>query len=135
VFLLDTMVVSERTKTRPDPSVRAWIAALAPETQFVSALTMGEISFGVHRLPSGSQKQRLQTWFDALGPFFAGRILPVDAAAAERWARQRIALGRSVSVVDALIAATAHVRGLTVATRNERDFVDLGVRVVNPWLS
>jgi toxin FitB len=133
VFLLDTMVLSERAKSRPDPRVRAWQGALRPAQQYASVLSLGEIAYGVERLPTGATKKRLQLWSNALRPFFGSRILPVDLRAAERWAHQRVTLGRSVAIVDALIAATAYVHGLTVATRNERDFLDLGVRVVNPW--
>jgi len=134
VYLLDTMVVSERSKSRPDAQVRSWLNALPPDEQFVSALSLAEITYGVARLPPGSARLRLEAWSNALRPFFGARILSVDLPTAERWARQRIATGRTVAVVDSLIAATAHVHGLTVATRNERDFHDLGVRVVNPWL-
>ena len=133
MYLLDTMVVSERSKSRPDPRVRTWLSELPTGQQYVSALSLGEIAFGVERLPPGVNKQRLRMWAAALRPFFANRILAVDLAAAERWASQRVAAARSVAVVDGLIAATAHTRGLIVATRNERDFLDLGVRVVNPW--
>lgn len=135
MFLLDTMVVSERAKSRPDARVLAWTSAVPATQQYVSALSLGEIVFGVERLPLGPNKQRLQAWSAALPHFFASRVLAVDLAAAERWARQRIAVGRTVAVVDALIAATAYAHGLTVATRNERDFLDLGVRVINPWLT
>lgn len=135
MFLLDTMVVSERAKSRPDARVRAWTDALPATQQYVSALSLGEIFFGVERLPHSASKQRLQAWSAALPHFFANRVLPVDLAAAERWARQRIVVGRSLAVIDALIAATAYAHGLTVATRNERDFLDLGVRVINPWLT
>jgi len=135
MFLLDTVVLSEGTKARPDTRVLNWRRTLPPAHQFVSALSLGEIAYGVRRLAPNAQKQRLLAWYTAMTQFFSGRILPLDVEAAERWADQRIAAQRSVAVIDSLIAATAYAHGLTVATRNERDFADFGVRVVNPWLA
>jgi predicted nucleic acid-binding protein len=127
------MVVSERTKSRPDARVRAWLSTIDPNTQFISAISIGEIRFGVERLSHSPAKQRLQIWLDDLKSMFAGRVLPVDLAVCERWGHLRARLGRSLSVSDALIGATALVHGLAVATRNEQDFADFGLRVVNPW--
>jgi toxin FitB len=136
VFILDTMVVSERTKPRPNASVRAWLNTLEPASQFVSAISIGEISFGIRRMGSGRDKRRLEAWLSGeLIPLFAGRILSVDVQVAERWGILRHEVGRSLSAADSLIGATALVHGLAVATRNERDFDDLGVRVINPWLA
>jgi predicted nucleic acid-binding protein len=135
MFILDTMVVSEDIKPRPDPRVRAWLRAIAPELQFVSVISLGEIRFGIGRLPPTASKQRLETWYAGLIPFFRGRLLQVDLAVAHRWGQLRGAVGRSLSAADSLIAATALVHDLTVVTRNERHFDDLGVRVLNPWLT
>lgn len=133
MFILDTMVLSERTKSRPDPQVRAWLSTLDPTTQFVSAISIGELRFGVERLTHGPAKQRLQTWLSDLTTMFVGRILPVDLTVCERWGHLRAKLGRSLAMSDALIGATALTHGLAIATRNERHFADFGVRVVNPW--
>jgi len=135
VFILDTMVVSERTKTRADPNVCAWLAALDPQQQFISVIAVGEIRFGIDRLQPSASKRHLEIWFDDLIPFFTGRILPIDLAVGQRWGRLRHDAGRSISALDGLIGATALVHNLTVATRNEKHFADLGVRVVNPWLA
>ncbi|HCK83628.1 MAG TPA: VapC toxin family PIN domain ribonuclease [Hyphomonadaceae bacterium] len=128
------MVVSERTKSRPDAKVCTWLHALDPKTQFISVITIGEIRFGVERLAPSPAKARLQTWLEDLKTIFAGRILPVDLTVCERWGHLRAKVGRSLSVADALIGATAFVHGLAIATRNEHDFKDFGVRVSNPWL-
>jgi len=135
VFILDTMVVSERTKPRPDPKVRAWLDGLDPQQQFISVLSLGEIRFGIDRMAPSANKRRLDIWFDELIPFFAGRILPVDLDVAKRWGRLKHDVGRSVSAADSLIGATALVHKLSVATRNTYDFSDFGVRVINPWLT
>ena len=133
MFILDTMVVSERTKSRPDSNVSAWLNGLDPQQQFISVITVGEIRFGIDRMPAGSHRRRLEIWFDELVPFFTGRILPVDLEVGKRWGRLRHDAGRSISAADGLIGATAHVHNLAVATRNEYDFSDFGLRVVNPW--
>ncbi|MES1197539.1 MAG: type II toxin-antitoxin system VapC family toxin [Pseudomonadota bacterium] len=133
MFLLDTVVVSERTKPRPNPKVSTWLAGLDPQSQFLSVITIGEIRYGVERLPSSANKLRLERWFAELTPFFVGRVLSVDLDVAERWGELRHQVRRTISATDSLIAATADVHNLIVATRNTRDFADLGVRVVNPW--
>ena len=116
------MVVSESSKSRPDVRVRDWLRALAPEQQYVSALSLGEIAYGVERLPQGANKQRLQGWSRALRPFFANRILAADLAVADRWSAQRVVIGRSVSVIDSLIAATrGEYQGTGKTTHEEKN--------------
>lgn len=134
MLLLDTNVVSEPTKPRPQESVLAWMSQQRPADVFLSALTVGEIVRGILRLPNGQRRTRLQTWFDGfVMQNFAGRILPVTTTVAIRWAHIKLGLTRTISDVDQLIGATALAHDLAVVTRNERDFTDLGVRVVNPW--
>lgn len=137
MFLLDTNVVSEPTKPQPHAKVLAWLKAQPAPTLFLSVISLGEIVRGLEQLPSSKRKQKLAEWVNRLpiDAFGRGRLLTVDQTIAYEWGRLEIAAARTVSVPDALLAATARVRGLTVATRNERDFLDLGVRVVNPWLS
>lgn len=128
------MVVCERTKPRPNAHVRAWLNTLEPASQFISAISIGEIRFGVHRMPPGRDRQRLEAWLSGeLIPFFAGRILPVDLPVAERWGVLRHDVRRSLSAADSLIGATALVHGFAVATRNLSDFEDFGLRVIDPW--
>ena len=132
MFILDTMVVSEDIKARPNPRVRSWLRATAPTLQYVSVVTVGEIRFGIGRLPPGASKTRLETWYAGLIPFFQDRLIRVDLPVAQRWGRLRGEIGRSLSAIDSLIGATALVHDLTVVTRNERHFDDLGVRVIKP---
>jgi len=130
------MVVSEQIKSRPSAQVTSWTRGVAPEAQFVSALSLGEILYGIRRLPPGARRDRLIVWHrEMLTPFFASRILPVDVPVADVWAGMRAQSRRTPSAVDSLIAATALTYGLTLVTRNERDFAGLGVRVLNPWAS
>jgi toxin FitB len=136
-FLLDTNVVSEWAKPRPSLSVVRWLDEVDEEAVHLSSLTLGELREGVEGLVPGRRRDQLDRWLALdLPERFAGRVLPVDAAVAERWGALRASTartGRTLAVVDALIAATALEQGFAVVTRNVRDFRDAGVRLVNPW--
>lgn len=131
-FLLDTNVVSEVRKRRADSAVKDWFNQQDPDRLFISVLTVGEIREGVERLRARDpvRAQALALWLDDLGLLYGDRILPVDQMVANEWGRLRAL--RTLPVVDALIAATARVHGLTLVTRNERDFRGLNVPVLNP---
>ena len=136
-YLLDTNVVSELRKIgdgKADARVAAWVDAEDAESFFISAITILELERGVLGIQrrDAAQGARLRAWLDNhVRPEFAGRILPVDDPIATRCAHLHIPDRRNE--VDALIAATALVHGLTVATRNVRDFDGTGIVVVNPW--
>jgi predicted nucleic acid-binding protein len=136
-FLLDTNVPSELTRPQSDPHVEDWLDAVDDERLFFSVVSLGEMLKGLTVLPASRRRQELQHWIDGtLRPWFAGRMLPVTERIAERWgvlAGECQLRGRGLSVADGLIVATALEHGLTVATRNVRDFVDLGVAVFDPW--
>jgi predicted nucleic acid-binding protein len=133
VFLLDTNVLSEATRPRPEPRVLAWMRRAVPDTLFVSALTVGELIKGLHQLErrSAGRALHLRTWLDGLRADYADRVLPIDTAIAEAWGR--LAAVRPRPVVDGLLAATALVHDLTLVTRNARVIADAGVRVLDPW--
>lgn len=136
-LLLDTNVVSELRKIgdgKADANVVAWIEAEDAARFYVSAITMLELERGVLGVQrrDAAQGARLRSWLDNhVRPEFAGRILPVDDVIATRCAHLHIPDRRNE--VDALIAATALVHGMTVVTRNVRDFEGTGVIVVDPW--
>lgn len=136
-YLLDTNVVSELRKIgdgKADARVAAWVDTEDAESFFISAITILELERGVLGIQrrDAAQGARLRAWLDNhVRPEFAGRILPIDDQIAMRCAHLHIPDLRNE--VDALIAATALVHGLTVATRNVRDFEGTGVVVVNPW--
>jgi predicted nucleic acid-binding protein len=136
-FLLDTNVPSELTRPKSDPQVEKWLDDADDGQLFFSVVSLGEIFKGLTILPESKRRQQLQLWLDeTLRPWFDGRILPVTEAIAERWgilAGERQLQGRPLKVADGLIAATAIEHGLTVVTRNVRDFADLGISVYNPW--
>lgn len=133
-YLLDTNVLSETRKRVPAPGVVEWIAAAPADQLCLSVLTLGEIGRGVARIRARgdqSQASALDRWLRELEAAFAGRIMPVTLEVAREWGSQRLA--QPVPVIDALIGATARVHGLTVVTRNARDFERTGVKVLNPF--
>lgn len=134
--LLDTNVVSELRKSvrRADSRVRAWVAGRVPSDLYLSAITVLEVEVGIGRVARRDALlgERLQGWLDdELLDAFAGRILPVDVPVARRAARLHVPDPRPER--DALIAATATVHGLTIVTRNVKDFAALDVPILNPW--
>ncbi len=132
-YLVDANVLSEPTKPTPDPRVVAWLRAHEPDIA-VDPLILGELRFGILILPRGRKRTSLERWFDA----GVGRLqcLPWDAETGLKWAELLAhlrAAGKAMPIKDSLIAATAVVHSLAVATRNRADFVNAGVRIVNPF--
>lgn len=138
-FLLDTNVISEITRTRPDEGVLNFLHESDEDRTYLSAVTWAELQRGVALLPAGARRQRLSDWLEHdLRDRFGPRILSIDVDIAERWGVLMAASkenGRNVSVMDGFIAATALVHDLCIVTRNEKDFSELGVRLINPWAS
>jgi len=136
-FLLDTNVVSELVARRPDAIVTGWVQTLDPETVFLSVVTIGELNRGIQKLPESRRKKVLANWLTGdLLVRFGERVLPLDVPVMMTWgalvARME-AGGRQIPAIDALLAATAVQHGLTLATRNVRDFQLTGISIVNPW--
>jgi hypothetical protein len=132
--LIDTNVVSELRKgERADPDVAAWFAGLADEEVFLSALTLGEIRRGIESIRRRDPKSAaaLESWLGRIADQHRNRILPVDRAIAEEWGRMNVP--DPLPVIDGLLAATASVLGLTLATRNTADIARTGVSCVNPF--
>lgn len=136
-FLLDTNVVSEWTKPRPDVGVVTWLAKVDEDSVFLSVVTFAELRHGIERLPNSKRKKQLDEWLRSELPLrFEQRILPVDGAVADEWGRlvaRHDARGRPIHAMDALIAATAQVHALSLVTRNASDFEASVTSVINPW--
>ena len=136
-FLLDTNVISELVRPRPDPRVVHWMDTTDEELFFLSVLTLGEIRKGITVLTHPARKVRLEAWLSSnLLPRFEGRILPIDQAIAERWGQITGSLatqGSPLPVIDGLLAATALDHNLTLVTRNTRDVALTRVAVFDPW--
>jgi toxin FitB len=133
-YLVDANVLSEPTKPSPDPRAIEWLRLNEPDIA-VDPIIVGELRFGILILPKGKKRSALERWFNA----GVGRLhcLPWDADTGLKWAellaRLRTA-GKSMPIKDSLIAATAAVHGLAVATRNRSDFINAGVRIVDPFV-
>jgi toxin FitB len=136
-YLVDTNIPSELTREKPDARVAAFLKNANKDSMFLSVMTIGEICKGIATLPVSQRRAELQGWLDIdVRSWFAGRILPVTEAVAERWGHLAAAAkrhGLTLAVVDGVIAATALHHGLTLVTRNVKDFAGLGIDVANPW--
>lgn len=132
-YLVDANVLSEATKASPEPKVLEWLRANEAELA-MDPIILGEIRFGIDRMPPGRRRERFERWFAEGVENFV--CLPIEAATGIRWAQLLAKLrasGSAMPVKDSLIAATALVHGLTVATRNSRDFQRAGVKVFDPF--
>ena len=136
-FLLDTNVLSEFAKPRPDPKVFSWLNSVRNDLLYVSVLTFAEIRSGILNLQSGGKRTRLESWLDGELAFrFGSRLLPVDGLVADRWAYihvKAMSLGRPLPTIDALLAATALQHNLRLATRDTGPLSVTGVQLFNPW--
>ena len=135
--LLDTNVVSEWVKPRPNAGVITWLAEADEDRVFLSVVTLAELRYGIERMPTGARHDRLDSWLrNELPLSFAKRILPISPAIADIWgqvtARSQVK-GHTMGIMDAFLAATAEVHRLTIVTRNVAHFSMLGHAVLNPW--
>ena len=132
-FLVDANVLSEPTRTLPDPQVVAWLRHHERDLA-VDPVILGEVWFGILLLPKGKRRARLESWFNA--GVQSLHCLPWEAQTGIKWAQLLASLrrtGRAMPVKDSLVAATALLHGLTIATRNSRDFAHTGVDLINPF--
>ena len=136
-YLLDTCVLSELVKPKPEAKVVKWVDDQDEHHLFLSVVTIGEVHKGIAKLPAGPRRARLEDWVEGeLTSRFHRRILPVDTVVAATWGEMLGVAevgGGPLPVIDALIGATAKVYSCTVVTRNEIDLIRTGVEVINPW--
>ncbi len=137
-FLIDTCVVSELRKPLPDPGVSEWLDGVSDELLWISGISLGELRYGIDRLPEGRKKRDLQVWYEEVRQSFARQTVGCSAEAFVRWGElraRRETAGSSLPLVDGLLAAVAIEGNFTLVTRNSSDFRGLGVEVLNPWAS
>ncbi|WP_306233501.1 type II toxin-antitoxin system VapC family toxin [Agrococcus beijingensis] len=135
MIVLDTNVLSEPMRRRPDPGVIAWLSAHADRAA-ITAVSVAELQYGVQRLDAGRRRDALQGAIDRMERAAADRLLAFDRAAARRWGSlraERERLGRPMSLEDGMIAAICLVGEHDLATRNLADFEGLGITLHDPW--
>lgn len=135
-MLLDTNVVSELRRTNAEPRVVQRVRAILPQDTYLSVITIGELVYGVKRLPAGKKRLELEEWLIALERSHASRVLSIDSETTRAWGELTALAadnGQTLSPQDGLIAATALRHGLHLMTRNTRDFPSTGVLLLNPW--
>ena len=137
-YLVDTNVVSEFAKPRPDSNVERWANATPEEDIFLSVMTFAEIRLGIEIMAESRRRSLLLAWLENdLPARFEGRIIPIGAVVADicgRLIARAQRSGRRLGIADALLAATAEAHQLTLVTRNTGDFDRLGIALLNPWL-
>jgi len=136
MIVLDTNVVSEAMKPKPDPAVLAWLNDQAAETLYISSVTVAELLFGIKSLPAGKRKDMLNQALDGLMQLFRSRVLSFDIDAARRYADLAVEAktsGRGFPTPDGYIAAIAASREFSVASRDTAPFEAARVPVINPW--
>jgi tRNA(fMet)-specific endonuclease VapC len=136
-YLLDTCVLSEFTRHKPDEKVIRWMDSIPEEGLFLSVISIGEIQHGIERLPDSHRKTELLVWLNnELIQRFSQRLLPLETQTMFVWGSLIANMERSgkpMPVIDSLITATALQHNLVIVTRNVSDFVPCGVQVINPW--
>ncbi len=138
MLVLDTNVVSEAMKPEPHQAVRAWLNNQAPETLYLSSVTVAELLFGIGALPVGKRKDMLAQTLDGLMRLFRDRVLPFDIDAARCYAELAVTAkvaGRGFPIPDGYIAAIATSRGFMVASRDTAPYEAASVKVIDPWAS
>jgi predicted nucleic acid-binding protein len=137
-WLLDTNILSEIRRPKPEPKVLSFIAACPLDELYISTVTLAELRFGIERLDAGERRDELNRWLThTVRPMFNQRVLPVTEDILFRWRvlmEEGRKAGHTYSQPDLIIAATALHHGFTVVTRDRDDFDKAGVTVINPWL-
>ncbi len=137
-YLVDTCVISELIKPQPSQRVVACLKSLENDRLFLSVITIGELEKGIAKLSESRRKRQLIVWLDQhLIDQFEERLIPFDQECARRWGQIQglgLARGETLPVIDAMIAATAMTRNLTVITRNTADMDRCGAATLNPWV-
>jgi len=135
-YLLDTCVLSEFLKKQSNEKILEWFDRQIEESLYVSVLTIGEIRKGITRLPGSKRKTELARWLQSVVIRYDGRLLSVDIETANLWGDLKARLepqGRSLPVIDSLLAATALEHDLVIVTRNADDFALTGAQILNIW--
>jgi predicted nucleic acid-binding protein len=135
-YLLDTNVLCEPLRAKPDESVRKWFRQMPNHALYVSVLTIGEIRKGVEKISDQKRKQKIKLWLEnSIPELFQHRVLPITFEIADRWGRLQYQVKRPMPAIDCLLAATALHHDMVLVTRNTKDYAGCaGLEMINPWL-
>jgi predicted nucleic acid-binding protein len=134
-YLLDTNVISELQKSKCSQNVRSFLETIQWDDAYLSVITIGELCYGIEKLPDGKKKHELSIWlYTKMPEWFAGRIVELDTETLLEWGRLRARTGRTLPIADSLLAAQAITNHLFLVTRNIKDFDGIeGINLLNPW--
>jgi len=134
-YLLDTNVISELQKSDCSQNVKSFITVIPWEEMYLSAITIGELCYGIEKLPLSKKKHDLSIWvYIELPQWFKKRILSLDTDVLTEWGKLRARTDRTLPAIDSLIASCAIVNHMFLVTRNTKDFTDIeGINLINPW--
>jgi len=136
-YLLDTNIISELINTSPNKKVISFINTLNENSIYLSVITIGEINFGIHKLKSGKKKEELLLWLHTdLLSRFKNRIIEVDTQTMLTWGKinnELKSIGNPMPIMDSLIGATCISKNMILITRNEKDFINLDIDIINPF--
>lgn len=133
-YLLDTNIITEITKAKPNKNLILWLDSIPSSSLYVSVLSLGEIMQGIEKLTPSKKRNELTHWFEhTFLPWFGDHILVIDTDIAERWGHLNAHCKRTLPAIDSLIAATALAHNLKLVTRNTKDFLIDGLEVLNPF--
>jgi predicted nucleic acid-binding protein len=136
-YLIDTNIISELRKSNCNPYVKTFMNGIPQEDLYLSVISIGEIAFGLNKLPNGKKRTELFLWlYTQLPEWFNGRILPIDYDVMIEWGRICAKHKKTLPIIDSLLTATALTHHLILITRNTKDFEEIeDLSVINPWLS
>jgi predicted nucleic acid-binding protein len=135
-YLLDTNIISEMQKSKCDQNVKSFIDKIPAEDIFICAISLGELCYGMEKLPPSKRKHELAIWlYTHVTEWFKDRVIPLDTEVLLEWGRIRAKLGRTMLTPNSLIiAAAAITHHMTLITRNVKDFMDIeGINLIDPW--
>jgi len=134
-YLLDTNIISEMQKSGCNQNVRTFIEQIPVEDLFICVISMGELCYGMEKLPPGKKKHELAIWlYTHVAEWFKDRVIPLDTEVLLEWGKLRARAGRTIPAIDSQIAAVAITHHMTLVTRNVKDFEDIeGISLVDPW--
>jgi predicted nucleic acid-binding protein len=134
-YLIDTNIIKKKKKSKCNQNVKLFMDKIPAEDMFISVISMGELCYGMEKLPAGKKKHELAIWlYTQVSEWFKDRVIALDTDVLLEWGKIRAHSSRTMPVIDSLLAAAAITHHMTLVTRNVKDFEDIeGISLINPW--